>query len=102
MLFRSLTPSRAGSCSTRTMHPFFLNSLAAALVQVGITNKVINPLELKTKGECANQCLNQTLMAETHESTVSCSHSSRRQDWKRKSASNCGYCVPCLVRRAAL
>jgi len=25
-----------------------------------------------------------------------------RQDWKRKSATNCGYCVPCLSRRASL
>ncbi|HEV7674065.1 MAG TPA: Qat anti-phage system QueC-like protein QatC [Candidatus Angelobacter sp.] len=97
-----LTPSRVGSCSTRTMHPFFLNSLTAALVHVGIVNKVTNPLELKTKGECITQCLNQSVLAETYRNAVSCSHASRRQDWKRKDAKNCGYCVPCLIRRAAL
>ena len=26
----------------------------------------------------------------------------RRQDWERKTATNCGYCVPCLFRRASL
>jgi hypothetical protein len=97
-----LTPSRAGSCSTRTMHPFFLNCLRGALGKVGVTNSIVNPFEFKTKGECLLQCSNQELVAALFERSVSCSHSSRRQDWNRKSAGNCGYCIPCLFRRAAL
>ena len=34
--------------------------------------------------------------------SVSCSHATRRQNWIRKSASHCGYCIPCIIRRAAI
>ncbi len=96
-----LTPSRAGSCSTRTMHPFYLTALRGILKDLGIKNELTNPLALKTKGECVAQCLNPELLKSLIPRTVSCSHATRRQDWKRKSAANCGYCVPCLFRRAS-
>jgi 7-cyano-7-deazaguanine synthase in queuosine biosynthesis len=97
-----LTPSRSGSCSTRTMHPFYLKTLRSVLKDLELKNELINPLGLKTKGECVLQCGDPSLLAALASRTVSCSHGSRRQDWKRKSATNCGYCVPCLIRRAAL
>lgn len=97
-----LTPSRAGSCSTRTMHPYFLGKLASMLSGLGIKNRVVNPLELKTKGECIIECLNQPLLKSVVEASVSCSHGTRRQNWVRKDSDNCGYCMPCLFRRAAL
>lgn len=97
-----LTPSRRGSCSTRTMHPYFLHRLRGVLAALGITNAVVNPYALKTKGECVAECKNRNLLSQLAKVSVSCSHSSRRQDWIRKSAKNCGYCVPCICRRAAL
>ncbi len=97
-----LTPSRSGSCSTRTMHPFYLNTLRSVLKDLELRNELVNPLALKTKGECVIQCGDLSLLSSLASRTVSCSHASRRQDWKRKSATNCGYCVPCLIRRAAL
>lgn len=97
-----LTPSRSGSCSTRTMHPYFLGRLAAVLQGVGIKNQIINPFQLKTKGECVAECLDQALLRALVELSVSCSHASRRQNWVRREAKNCGYCVPCLIRRSAL
>jgi 7-cyano-7-deazaguanine synthase in queuosine biosynthesis len=97
-----LTPSRAGSCSTRTMHPFFLDKLRSVLRGMGFGNRIINPFELKTKGECIVECLNQPLLKTVVDSSVSCSHGTRRQNWVRKGANNCGYCVPCVFRRAAL
>lgn len=97
-----LTPSRAGSCSTRTMHPYFLDSLVESLRTIGFTNPLINPLELKTKGECLTECLNPALLQAIASRSVSCSHAARRQHWVRRGANNCGYCVPCLFRRAAL
>jgi 7-cyano-7-deazaguanine synthase in queuosine biosynthesis len=97
-----MTPSRSGSCSTRTMHPFYLNTFRSVLKDLGLTNTLVNPLELKTKGECVIQCGDLNLLTSLASRTVSCSHASRRQDWKRKSATNCGYCVPCLFRRASL
>lgn len=97
-----LTPSRSGSCSTRTMHPFFLEKLTSVLNGVGIRNKIINPFGFKTKGECIIECLNQQLLKTLVETSVSCSHGTRRQNWIRKNSNNCGYCMPCLFRRAAL
>lgn len=98
-----LTESRSGSCSTRTMHPFFLGILVQALAKVGFTNSLSNPLELKTKGECLAQCRDPKLLSEIASLAVSCSHATRRQHWERKvGTNNCGYCVPCLFRRASL
>jgi 7-cyano-7-deazaguanine synthase in queuosine biosynthesis len=97
-----LTPSRSGSCSTRTMHPFYLDTLRSVLKDLGLKNTLNNPLALKTKGECVTGCRDQALLKSVAANTVSCSHGSRRQDWKRRSATNCGYCVPCLFRRASL
>jgi len=96
-----LTPSRAGSCSTRTMHPFFLKNLQRVLRKVGITNRIHNPYELKTKGETITECPSGTLLKALLDRSVSCSHATRRQYWHRKSAKNCGYCFPCIIRRAA-
>jgi 7-cyano-7-deazaguanine synthase in queuosine biosynthesis len=100
-----LTPSRAGSCSTRTMHPFFLTKLRAVADKLGFRNPIINPFQLKTKGEVLQEGLNPPLLKSLVDLSVSCSHATRRQHWVRKrkhDANNCGYCVPCLFRRAAL
>ena len=99
-----LTPSRSGSCSTRTMHPFFLHKLKGALSKLGIANQIINPFELKTKGECLVESLDRVLLDSLIAKSVSCSHPTRKQYWKRRGGAvkNCGYCVPCLIRRAAL
>lgn len=98
-----LTPSRAGSCSTRTMHPYYLDQLREALVRVGIRNEIVNPYAFKTKGECIRDCGNVPLLKKVMTMSASCSHGARRQFWERKTAcENCGYCVPCLYRRAAL
>jgi 7-cyano-7-deazaguanine synthase in queuosine biosynthesis len=97
-----MTPSRSGSCSTRTMHPFYLDTLRSVFKDVGLKNELANPLALKTKGECVTQCRDLKLLSGLTPLTVSCSHATRRQDWKRKSAKNCGYCVPCLFRRGSL
>lgn len=97
-----LTPSRRSSCSTRTMHPYFLHCLKEIIAMLGISSPIVNPYALKTKGECVVGCKNGHLLARLESLSVSCSHSSRRQDWVRRTAKNCGYCVPCICRRAAL
>lgn len=97
-----LTPSRLGSCSTRTMHPYYLNMLRSVVHGLGLKNEIVNPLKLKTKGECVTQCRNLNFLGTLASKTVSCSHATRRQNWRRRSAANCGYCVPCLLRRASL
>jgi len=97
-----LTPSRRGSCSTRTAHPYFLNLLQRILNEVGITNPIQNPLEFKTKGECVEQCLNPQILRETALESVSCSKRGHKRTWFDKFAKECGRCVPCIYRRAAL
>jgi 7-cyano-7-deazaguanine synthase in queuosine biosynthesis len=97
-----LTPSRRGSCSTRTMHPYYLNRMRHVVSGLGITNPIQNPFALKTKGECITECQDLPFLAELADISVSCSHGWRRQDWIRKKADNCGYCVPCIFRRAAM
>lgn len=99
-----LDPSRSGSCSTRTMHPFFLSSLRGILKELGVDNQIINPFEFKTKGECLAECSNPQLLGSLANTTVSCSHPTRKQFWRRRTreVKNCGYCVPCLIRRASL
>jgi hypothetical protein len=84
------------------MHPFYLDTLRLVLKELGLGNKLVNPSAMKTKGECVTQCRDLELLSSLVPLSVSCSHGSRRQDWARKKATNCGYCVPCLFRRAAL
>jgi hypothetical protein len=97
-----LTPSRRGSCSTRTMHPYYLDRIRRVIAALGIGNPVRNPYALKTKGECLTECKDRLFLSELAGLSVSCSHASRKQHWVRKHAENCGYCVPCIFRRAAM
>ena len=97
-----LTPSRRGSCSTRTAHPFFLGTLRNILVKLGIENPLYNPLEGKTKGECVENCLNQTLLHSVAKDSVSCAKRGHNRTWKNRTALGCGRCVPCIYRRASL
>jgi hypothetical protein len=97
-----LTPSRRGSCSTRTTHPLFLNLLRRALTAIRISTQIINPLEDRTKGECVAECRNPKLLEEAAPFTVSCAKAGHRSTWVRKNANSCGRCVPCIFRRASL
>jgi len=103
-----LTPARRGSCSTRTVHPHFIAGLNQILQRVGILNPVLNPYELKTKGEMVNECRDQTLLSSAYALTRSCAKANHREQWVNKIGPSgkaplgCGICVPCLFRRAAL
>ena len=90
-----LTPRRTGTLSTRTTHPHFIDSIQDIFDQIGIPCKIVNPYQFKTKGQMAAECQNRQLLAKIADNTVSCSH------WKRKKM-QCGICVPCIIRRAAL
>lgn len=96
-----LTRARAGSASTRTTHPYFLGLLADAATAMGVANPLINPYVFSTKGEMLRDSRNPGLVRELAPITVSCSHpeAARMQD---RAQGNCGYCFPCLIRRASL
>jgi len=103
-----LTAARRGSCSTRTVHPRFLIALNEILERVGMRNPVLNPYELKTKGEMVAECRDQNILKSAYALTRSCSKFGRKGHWiNRKSLSGktplgCGICIPCLFRRASL
>ena len=97
-----LTPSRIGSCRTRTAHPVFLREFADIVNQLGMSNPILNPYAWKTKGQVLAEAADLELVQRYARSTVSCAHPTRRGGWVRRTARNCGYCVPCLFRRAAM
>lgn len=97
-----LTPSRRGTCSTRTAHPNYLRMLGHVLQSVGISNPILNPLGEKTKGEAISQCKNQQILRNAIPDSVSCGKSGHKSSWIRRDAKGCGRCVPCIFRRASL
>ncbi|MEC1748166.1 Qat anti-phage system QueC-like protein QatC [Schinkia azotoformans] len=101
-----LTDSRSGSCSTRTTHPIFINSLNEILNKVGIENRISNFYWNKSKGEILSEHKNNPIFNQLASRTLSCSHPCLSRYDKKKSDKvvtpcNCGYCYPCLIRRAS-
>jgi 7-cyano-7-deazaguanine synthase in queuosine biosynthesis len=89
-----LTPMRLGSLSTRTTHPAFIARFQAVLDAAGLGVKLLNPYQLKTKGQMMAECKDQKLLQKLAGNTMSCGRSARIN-------MHCGRCVPCLIRRAA-
>jgi 7-cyano-7-deazaguanine synthase in queuosine biosynthesis len=96
-----LTRARVGSASTRTTHPHFMHLLATASAAIGVSNRVLNPYRLRTKGEMLAESRNADLLRRLAPLSVSCSHPETARYVGRKQG-NCGYCFPCLIRRASL
>lgn len=99
-----LTPSRRGSLSTRTAHPHYLQLYRKLLEAVGITTPVVNPLAELTKGEAVSTCLNLPFLETAALATISCAKQGHTRWWHRKGdgVNQCGQCMPCIYRRAAL
>ena len=98
----SLTPSRAGACSTRTAHPLFVAMFAEFIRDMGLAHVISCPYMEQTKGQMLANCAAPGFVTQHIDATVSCAHPNRRAGWLRRKATHCGYCVPCLYRRAAL
>ncbi|GAA4699956.1 Qat anti-phage system QueC-like protein QatC [Nocardioides conyzicola] len=96
-----LTRARSGSYSTRTTHPHFIKGLQEAIHQLGVSNPILNPYRLKTKGEILAETLNPDLLQRLAPYSVSCSHPEAAR-YVQKRQGNCGYCFPCLIRRASM
>ena len=96
-----LTLNRLGAYSTRTTHPHFLAQLNSLWQQAGLEQPLSNPYQDRTKGEMVAQCRNPELLKKLFPHTVSCSRPVVSR-WQRRPAGPCGYCYPCLMRRAAL
>jgi hypothetical protein len=96
-----LTGARAGSLSTRTTHPHFIASLGECIQQLGLTNPIVNPFRTMTKGEILAACRDQKTLRDLASATLSCSHPEAAR-WAQEAQTNCGYCFPCLIRRASM
>jgi len=96
-----LDPLRLGSNSTRTTHPFYIARWNDLINELGINGSIENPYWNKTKGEMVIECANQELIKELASESLSCSSPAKAR-WSGYSNQHCGYCLPCLIRRAAL
>jgi len=96
-----LVRSRSGSLSTRTTHPYFLQALGVTVSTLGIGNPLRNPYRLQTKGEMLQRSRNLRLLERLAPLSLSCAHPEAPR-WRRRQQGNCGYCYPCLIRRAAM
>lgn len=92
---------RIGSHSTKTTHPFYLRSWNKLLSAMEMGSSVFNPYWNKTKGEMADECRNKELLSTIIADSISCS-SPQKIRYQKVSPQHCGYCVPCLIRRAAI
>jgi len=96
-----LTLNRLGTYSTRTTHPHFLKMLTGLWQEVGLDNPLINPYQPLPKGEMLAQCRRRNLLKELFPLTTSCARPVASR-WRGGPPGECGYCYPCLMRRAAL
>ena len=100
-----LDPLRLGSLSTRTTHPYYMARFNELLQSLGLGGYLHNAYRHMTKGEMVEHCADPEFLAEQAGNTISCSSPNKArfsQDEERRQPKNCGYCVPCLIRRAAL
>jgi len=97
-----LTFGRAGTHSTRTTHPHTINLYLQLLDALGIKVVLHTPYRFMTKGEMLRDCKEQAVLKSGIHSTMSCSRPQAGRFHKRPVGRHCGYCVPCIIRRAAL
>ncbi|MDH4129076.1 MAG: 7-cyano-7-deazaguanine synthase [Spirochaetota bacterium] len=96
------TKTRLGSNSTRTTHPHYMEELQNIIEHLGISVKLINPYQFKTKGEMILDCKNIDFIGKNIHMTMSCSHPDQGRWNQESTAQHCGHCWPCIIRRAAI
>jgi hypothetical protein len=97
-----LTQSRIGSLSTRTTHPYFILLYQSVLALLNISTSVELPYRFQTKGEMLSETKNLDVLKRLAALTMSCSHPESGRYAKNSPTAHCGYCVPCIIRRAAM
>lgn len=96
------TFSRIGTSSTRTTHPYYMKKFQEFLNNLGLSITFSNPYQFKTKGEMLVECKNQEFMTTHLNNTMSCSHPDIGRMHSEKESCHCGYCLPCVIRQAAI
>ncbi|WP_026882022.1 Qat anti-phage system QueC-like protein QatC [Clostridium akagii] len=96
------TNSRLGTSSTRTTHPYYIQMLQELIGKLGLSVSLRNPYQYLTKGEMLLQCKNQDLLKGELHNTMSCSHPDQGRMRGATKSCHCGYCLPCVIRKAAI
>lgn len=96
-----LDPLRLGALSTRTTHPFYIARWNDALHELNLQGWIENPYWDKTKGEMVAACSDGDLLRRLVPHSISCASPTKAR-WQGLGTRHCGYCTPCLIRRAAL
>jgi hypothetical protein len=96
-----LDPLRFGALSTRTAHPHFIAGVNRLLQEIGIEATLLNRYRHRTKGEMVASCADREFLKNKVGNSMSCSSPAKAR-YKGLSPRHCGYCVPCLIRRASL
>lgn len=96
-----LDPLRLGALSTRTTHPFYMARWNELLKVLGLDGELVNPYWGKTKGEMVAECANSEVLDNAVIHSLSCSSPAKAR-WKGEPQGHCGFCLPCLIRRASL
>lgn len=94
---------RLGALSTHTTHNFYMRCWNELLHTLSISGTINNPYWNKTKGEMVNECQNAQLLQDIVPDSISCSSPTKGR-WVKGGNGNehCGYCLPCIIRRASL
>jgi hypothetical protein len=92
---------RLGALSTRTTHPFYIARWNELVGILGIATPIENPYWDKTKGEMVASCANEALLQRIISDSMSCSSPTKGR-WTGHGSEHCGFCLPCLIRRAAI
>ncbi len=98
-----LTTTRLGALSTRTAHPHTLWLMRRILSELGIVPILFATYAFKTKGEMVAESPMRDFILTHAASTMSCAHPGV-DHWQKggNPFQHCGYCWPCLIRRASL
>jgi hypothetical protein len=90
-----LNAGRAGSLSTKTTHPVFMERLRCAWDALGLQADLARLYAFRTKGELMAECLDKAMLGSVVGESTSCGR------FGYYKYTHCGRCVPCLVRRSA-
>lgn len=96
-----LDPLRFGALSTRTAHPHFIAGMRRLTNAVGLSVSLTNQYRHMTKGEMVSNCADISFLRKVVDNSMSCSSPAKAR-YKKLSSRHCGYCMPCLIRRASL
>ena len=97
-----LGPSRVGSLTTRTAHPRFLLDFVWLVREIdAYQGRIWNPLLYDSKTDLLADV--QEWQIPLVQRSISCAHATTSVRWDGvPGVRHCGYCVPCIYRRAAM